>query len=70
MIRSVIDNIVRRGFVWPNRFSFFFPLSAVDSLHDQSFCMPTPQGVLCVEVVEGKDLVKKDKLIIGGKSDP
>jgi len=70
MIRSVIDNIVKRGFVWPNRFSFFFPLSAVDSLQDQSFCMSTPEAVLCVEVVEGKDLVKKDKLIIGGKSDP
>ena len=28
------------------------------------------QGVFCVGVSEGQDLVKKDKHLIGGKSDP
>ena len=32
-----------------------------------SFCF---QGVFCVGVAEGQDLVKKDKHLIGGKSDP
>jgi len=70
IIKSVLDNIIRRGFVWPNRFSFFFPIESVENLRNQTFAMPAPQGVLVVEVVRGRHLVKKDKHLLGGKSDP
>ncbi|XP_023341723.1 extended synaptotagmin-3, partial [Eurytemora carolleeae] len=70
IIKSVLDNIIRRGFVWPNRFSFYFPIESVRSLENQLFAMPTPQGVLEVMVSKGRNLVKKDKHLIGGKSDP
>jgi len=68
MIRSVLDNIIRKGFVWPNRFSFFLPLDSVTKFQKQ--CLPSPQGVLTIVVREGRDLVKKDKHLMGGKSDP
>jgi hypothetical protein len=43
---SVLDNIIRRGFVWPNRFNFYLPIEAVQNLRDQTFAMPSPQGVV------------------------
>jgi len=70
MIRSVLDSIIRRGFVWPNRFSFFLPLESVTQLHKQGHTLPSPQGVLTMVIREGRDLVKKDKHLMGGKSDP
>lgn len=70
MIRSVLDSIIRKGFVWPNRFSFFLPLESLGQLPDQDFVLPSPQGVLTIVVREGRDLVKKDKHLMGGKSDP
>ncbi len=42
---SVLDNIIRRGFVWPNRFNFYLPIEAVQNLRDQTFAMPPPQAV-------------------------
>eukprot|EP00092_Neocalanus_flemingeri_P079322 GFUD01098807.1.p1 GENE.GFUD01098807.1~~GFUD01098807.1.p1 ORF type:complete len:632 (+),score=144.85 GFUD01098807.1:357-2252(+) len=69
MIRSVLDSIIRKGFVWPNRFSFFLPLESVTMLQKQG-TLPSPQGVLTITVREGRDLVKKDKHLMGGKSDP
>jgi len=70
MIRSVLDSIIRKGFVWPNRFNFFLPLESVAHLHKQGFALPSPQGVLTILIREGRDLVKKDKHLMGGKSDP
>lgn len=70
LIRSVLDSIIKRGFVWPNRFSCYFPLESVTRLQAHAFPMSAPQGVLWVGVREGRDLVKKDKHLIGGKSDP
>jgi hypothetical protein len=43
---SVLDNIIRRGFVWPNRFNFYLPIEAVQNLRDQTFAMPSPQAVV------------------------
>jgi hypothetical protein len=43
---SVLDNIIRRGFVWPNRFNFYLPIEAVHNLRDQTFAMPSPQAVV------------------------
>jgi len=70
MIKSVLDSIIRKGFVWPNRFSFFLPLDSVAHLQKQCFILPSPQGILTIVVREGKDLVKKDNHLMGGKSDP
>merc|ERR1712130_739464 len=70
IIRSIIDCILKRGFVWPNRFRMFLPMKEVENAKTASFPMAAPQGVFCVGVSEGQDLVKKDKHLIGGKSDP
>jgi len=70
LIRIVLDAILRRGFVWPNRFHMFLPLKEVETAKSSNFPMTSPQGVFCVGVREGSDLVKKDKHLIGGKSDP
>jgi len=70
MIRSILDSIIRKGFVWPNRFSFYLPLESVTQLHKKGFALPSPQGVLTLLIREGRDLVKKDKHLMGGKSDP
>lgn len=70
IIRSVLDNIIRRGFVWPNRFNFYLPIEAVQNLRDQTFAMPSPQGVLQILVSEARHLMKKDHSLAGGKSDP
>jgi len=70
IIRSVLDNIIRKGFVWPNRFSFYLPLDSVTQLQRTGIALPSPQGVLTMLVREGRDLVKKDKHLMGGKSDP
>ena len=67
VIRSVLDNIIRRGFVWPNRFSIWLNLESLKNLSDQSYTMQVPRGVLEVELIKGRNLMKKD---IGGKSDP
>ena len=52
------------------RFQLHFPLSSVCRLQSTTFPMVAPQGVLCVGVREARHLVKKDKHLIGGKSDP
>lgn len=70
IIKSVLDSIIKRGFVWPNRFGCYFPMESVTRFQGQMFPMTPPQGVLCVEVREARNLVKKDKHLIGGKSDP
>ena len=67
VIRSILDNIIKRGFVWPNRFSVWLNMDSLKNLSDQTFTLQRPSGVLVVEVVRGRDLVKKD---LGGKSDP
>ncbi len=69
-LHSVLDNIIRRGFVWPNRFNFYLPIEAVQNLRDQTFAMPSPQGVLQILVSEARHLMKKDHSLAGGKSDP
>jgi len=70
IVRTVIDSILRRGFLWPNRWRVFLPMEEVARAQADTFPMAAPQGVLCVGVREGRDLVKKDKHLIGGKSDP
>jgi len=53
MIRSVLDNIIRKGFVWPNRFSFYLPLDSVTQLQRTGIALPSPQGVLTMLGGEG-----------------
>ena len=67
VIRSILDNIIKRGFVWPNRFSVWLNMDSLRNLSDQTYTLQSPRGVLVVEVLRGRDLVKKD---LGGKSDP
>ena len=67
MIRGILDNIIKRGFVWPNRFSAWLDLDSLKNLRDQTYSLQRPSGVLVVDVFRGRDLMKKD---LGGKSDP
>ena len=67
VIRGILDNILKRGFVWPNRFSVWLNLESLKNLRDKTYSLQRPSGVLVVDVFRGRDLVKKD---LGGKSDP
>ena len=67
VIRGILDNIIKRGFVWPNRFSAWLNLESLKNLRDQTYSLQRPSGVLVVDIFRGKDLMKKD---LGGKSDP
>ena len=67
IIRGVLDKIIKRGFVWPNRLSLYLPLDSLERMEDKSYLLPAPSGVLLVSVVRGRDLVKKD---LRGSSDP
>ena len=67
VIRGILDNIIKRGFVWPNRFSAWLNLESLKNLRDQTYSLQRPSGVLVVDVFRGRDLMKKD---LGGKSDP
>lgn len=76
IIRSVVESQIRARFVWPNRMHFYLPMEedmGILSVNndDKSFLMRQPSGVLTVTLVEARDLVKKDKHVLGsGKSDP
>jgi len=71
MIKSVLDTIIKRLLVWPHRFSFLFPLESVKRLQDISIMMPVPEGVLRIRIPRARNLVAKDKYMLGsGKSDP
>ena len=70
LIRSTLDTIIRRMFVWPHRFSFYFPLESVKMLQDISYMMPMPEGLLTIDIIRARHLMKKDKTLRGGKSDP
>ena len=67
IIRGILDKIIKKGFVWPNRLSLYLPLDSIKNMEDKSFMLAQPSGVLSVEIVRGRDLVKKD---LRGTSDP
>ena len=67
IIRGILDKIIKKGFVWPNRLSLYLPLDSINNMEDKSYLLAQPSGVLRVEIVRGRDLVKKD---LRGTSDP
>ena len=67
IIRGILDKIIKKGFVWPNRLSLYLPLDSINNMEDKSYVLAQPSGVLSVEIVRGRDLVKKD---LRGTSDP
>jgi len=60
IVRSLLDSVIRRGFLWPNRFSLFLPVGPGMGLTE-------PGGVVRAQVLQGRHLVSKD---LAGKSDP
>ena len=49
----------------------FLPIEAVDTIANKSYKLPKPSGVLEINLVEARDLLKKDKkMLIVGLSDP
>ena len=67
IIRGILDKIIKKGFVWPNRLSLYLPLDSINNMEDKSYVLAQPSGVLSLEIVRGRDLVKKD---LRGTSDP
>ncbi|XP_022798520.1 extended synaptotagmin-2-B-like isoform X2 [Stylophora pistillata] len=66
IIRGVIDDVVAGFVVLPNRITV--PLTDIDPYELK---YPMPDGLLRIEVLEAKDLIKKDIGIISkGSSDP
>ena len=67
IIRGILDKIIKKGFVWPNRLNLYLPLESLRNMEDKSFMLPAPSGVLSLQIIKGRDLVKKD---LSGTSDP
>ena len=67
ILHGIIDKIIKKGFVWPNRLRFFLPLDSLKTMEDKSWMMPHPTGVLSVDILRGRNLVKMD---LRGTSDP
>jgi len=65
-IKASLDKVIRQTLVWPNRLSFQFPM---DEVVEQNR-VPAVQGVLQVDVLRARNLIKADQTIFGGKSDP
>ena len=70
VVRSVVEDIIRSRFVWPNRFKLYLPLDDIKN-SKASYMLPRPAGLLYITLKEARDLLKKDRHIGGsGKSDP
>ena len=71
IVKSVVEDQIRSRFVWPNKFHMYLPLDLIKTLPEKNFLLAKPAGLLCVNLKEAKDLMKKDKGLIGsGTSDP
>jgi Ca2+-dependent lipid-binding protein len=82
IVKNVVMSQIRSRFVWPNRIHMYLPLedivnpsskddSPVAEEPDKTFMMRRPTGILTVHLTGARDLVKKDKHMLGsGKSDP
>ena len=71
IVRSVVEDVIRTRFVWPSKFKLYFPLENMDQQSKVSYMLPRPAGLLSVTLKEARNLVKKDKNIVGsGSSDP
>ena len=71
IVRSVVEDVVKTRFVWPSKFKLFLPLDIVNQQDKASYMLPCTAGLLSINIIEAKDLVKKDKNLVGsGSSDP
>lgn len=59
---SFVNPLYNR-FVWPNRFHLYFPLDKVRMESNKSFLLPKPAGVIELKIVEGRNLLRKDKWV-------
>ncbi|XP_055296568.1 extended synaptotagmin-2-like [Sitodiplosis mosellana] len=63
ILRRVIAKKIAKIMVWPNK----YPIKLTKKTTTAAIRMPQPEGVLRINIVEARDLIKQD---IGGKSDP
>ena len=71
IVKAIVEDQIRSRFVWPNRFHMYLPIEVVETFANKDFKLPKPSGVLEIKLVEARDLMKKDKSILGtGLSDP
>jgi len=71
IVKAVVEDQIRSRFVWPNRFHMFLPIEVVETIANKSYKLPKPSGVLEINLMEARDLLKKDKSMLGtGLSDP
>ncbi len=71
LVKAIVEDQIRSRFVWPNRFHLYFPINVVEQISDKSYLLAKPSGVLKIKLIEARDLLKKDRNIVGGGlSDP
>jgi hypothetical protein len=71
IVKTIVEDQIKSRFVWPNRFHMYLPIEVVEKISDKSYMLSKPMGVLKIELVEARDLLKKDKKLTGGGlSDP
>ncbi len=71
IVRKIVEEQIRARLVWPNKVNVSLPIEAVEEMEDTAFLLTRPVGILTVQVVEARNLLRKDKNLTGsGKSDP
>ena len=71
IIKAIVEDQIRSRFVWPNRFHMFLPIEKVEAIASKDYKLPKPSGVLEIILVEARNLLRKDKGMLGaGLSDP
>ncbi|XP_063847082.1 extended synaptotagmin-2-B-like isoform X7 [Scylla paramamosain] len=67
ILRSIVTEQIAHMMVLPNR----YPIQLVEDINIAELKCPAPAGVLRIQVIEAKNLMKKDVGLMGmGKSDP
>uniref|UniRef100_A0A0P4VZS7 Uncharacterized protein n=2 Tax=Scylla olivacea TaxID=85551 RepID=A0A0P4VZS7_SCYOL len=67
ILRSIVIEQIAHMMVLPNR----YPIQLVEDINIAELKCPAPAGVLRIQVIEAKNLMKKDVGLMGmGKSDP
>lgn len=67
-LRSVAEDVICSIMVLPNR--IVVPMSPDLIADDSDLRYPMPEGVVCISVIEAKELAKMDSVLKGGAADP
>ena len=67
LVKTIVEGQIKSRFVWPNRFRLSLPIDAVKvkRMSNKRLLLPRPGGILRLKIVEGRNLMKKDKSLTG-----